>query len=57
VLVRGRGVHKLILKKQGGRLWNEFLWLRIEIPGGLMGKRDYLTFGRFHKMGGIAGLC
>jgi hypothetical protein len=33
------GLLKLILNKQGGRLWNDFIWLRIEITGGLMGKR------------------
>jgi hypothetical protein len=35
----GRRLLKLILKKYGGRLWSEFIWLRIGMIGGLMRKR------------------
>ena len=40
VHVRGRRLLRLILKKWDGRLGNEIVWLRIEITGGLLGKRD-----------------
>jgi hypothetical protein len=32
----GRLIVKLILQKQGGRLWNGFIWLRIGTIAGLL---------------------
>jgi hypothetical protein len=36
VAVNGRMVIKLILKKQDGRVWTGFVWLKIGSSGGLL---------------------